>query len=231
LVPEPDVIALLAEHWQEALSYFGPDDLTFLAVCIAAIEAAAEDEEAAHTALAHLTTVLALQLPPEHPVSQAISRQMRYANAPPADLIGIASVLRALPGLESLPHVQPAVQSTDGAGTADSADARAWLLAAPALTEQEVRDAGGDPSRTDLIRLPRADRRVMLPAFQFDSDGRMMPVVAQVNELLDAAGDPWGAADWWLGENIWLRGTPARLLGRVPDADLVLAAQAELPEE
>ena len=37
------------------------------------------------------------------------------------------------------------------------------------------------------------------PAFQFDHhEGRVRPIVAKVNVQLNAAGDPWGVASWWL---------------------------------
>ena len=52
------------------------------------------------------------------------------------------------------------------------------------------------------------------------------PVVRAVNRILDAAGDPLGAADWWLGGNGRLGGAPARLLGTVPDERLIDAARA-----
>ena len=69
-----------------------------------------------------------------------------------------------------------------------------------------------------------------LPAFQFGLDGQPIPVVVTINRLLEAAADPWGVADWWLGRNAWLNGIPADLLGQVDDALLVLAARAEFPE-
>jgi hypothetical protein len=228
-VSERDVIAALAEHWPEALPHFGPRDLSLLAGLIAAIEAAGDDAEGARDALADLMTLLAVRLPDEHPVHEAMARETRYAGASPADLSRVAAVLKTLPGLDLVLPKPPTPAS--GASVAAAAGPYAWLLAAPAVTEQEILDAGGDPGRADLIRLPRADRSVVLPAFQFDPAGRPVPVVTMVNRILDAAADPWGVADWWLGKNAWLQGTPAELVGRVPDSELVLAARAELPEE
>jgi hypothetical protein len=230
-VAEQDVIAVLAEHWQDTLPYLSPDDLTLLATWIGVIEAAEHDERAARTALANLTALLAERLPGEHPVSQAMLRGTRLARPSRADLTSIGSTLRVLPGLGSLLRGEPAGEAArTGAGQAGADDPYAWLLSGPALTEQEVRDVGGDPDRVDLIRLPRPDRDTVLPAFQFGPGGRAVPVVATVNLLLDADADPWGAADWWLGKNAWLQGIPAQLLGRVDDSLLVQAARAELPE-
>ena len=103
------------------------------------------------------------------------------------------------------------------------------LLAAPALTAQQVRERGCDPERTDLIRLPGSDG-AQLPAFQFGPDGQPIPVVAAINRLLRVAEDPWGVADWWLGGNAWLNAVPAHLLGQENDELLTRAALAELPE-
>jgi hypothetical protein len=231
-VPEHDLAAVLAEHWADVLPYLGPQELAFLADRIAAVLAAGGNEQAARTEVASLTTMLTIWLPPGHPVYQAISGGQRFAPALAVDPFTTAALLRALPGLETLlPDLAPVAPAAMSAGQAGPGAAQAWLLTAPARTEQQVREAGGDPSRPDLIRLTGADRAVVLPAFQFSQDGGPVPVVAEVNLLLGAAGDPWGVADWWLGQNVWLNGAPADLLGRVPDAELVRAAQAELPED
>jgi hypothetical protein len=221
-VPDGNVLTVLAAHWPATLPYLSPDDLAFIADRVAAIEAAA-DNTAALGPLSDLATLLALRLPPDHPVNKAILG-LRYVTTDPANLPGSVAMLRALPGLESLLRPFPGTPGAAPGGV------QAGLLAARALTEREVRAAGGDPGRADLIRLRRSDRHVVLPAFQFAPDGTPVPVVARVNALLDAAGDPWGVADWWLGRNAWLDGVPADLLGRVPDAELIMAAQAELPE-
>ncbi|MFJ2672693.1 hypothetical protein [Streptomyces sp. NPDC087525] len=52
-----------------------------------------------------------------------------------------------------------------------------------------------------------------IPSFQFGDAATPWPVVVTVNGLLDAARDPWGAADWWLSANGYLGVAPAELLG------------------
>ena len=47
----------------------------------------------------------------------------------------------------------------------------------------------------------------------------------EINELLDAAGDPWGIACWWVDPHERLDTAPAALLGRDEDAVLRLAAK------
>lgn len=49
-----------------------------------------------------------------------------------------------------------------------------------------------------VIALPVGQAR-QYPRFQFDAARRQVrPIVAEINQLLDAAGDPWGVASWWL---------------------------------
>jgi hypothetical protein len=102
----------------------------------------------------------------------------------------------------------------------------AWLLTADADSPATLRRRGVDPDMPGLIRLPRPDGRVSLPAFQFTSAGKPKPLVLRINELLGADTDPWGVADWWLCPNIWLTGTPADLLGALDDHVMVAAAVA-----
>lgn len=93
------------------------------------------------------------------------------------------------------------------------------------------RRAASDARRRSLIvGLPRGNRYVF-PAFQFDAEQRRVwPAVAQVNEMLGAADDPWGVASWWLTPNSLLPESqrPADLapFGERSD-DLTALAKAE----
>ncbi|QTA36072.1 hypothetical protein [Streptomyces sp. CA-256286] len=105
----------------------------------------------------------------------------------------------------------------------------AWLLAEPALQSASL-DLAPEHAR-DLIRLTVADEEERVPAFQLDpASGTPYPVVVEINRLLSADEDPWGAVDWWLGPNVWLDAAPARLLGTGVDHALLSAARAEIPE-
>ncbi|MFE0515044.1 DUF3168 domain-containing protein [Streptomyces sp. NPDC058964] len=107
------------------------------------------------------------------------------------------------------------------------ASARDRLLAEPALTAVDLRDAFGvDADGAELIRLWSREGVELLPAFQFDGEGRPRPLVLTINGLLGAALDPWGVADWWLGPNLWLDAVPATLLGVGLDDQLLAAAGA-----
>lgn len=117
-------------------------------------------------------------------------------------------------------------------------EARAALLQAPALDVAEVSAAGWDrlvgsdrDTEPDaLIRLRRPDGSVGLPTFQFDDTGPI-PIVVEVNELLGARRDPWGAAAWWLQPSLWFPRPPASMIGAVPDWRLAVAAQSALTVE
>ncbi|OXM47047.1 hypothetical protein [Amycolatopsis alba] len=105
--------------------------------------------------------------------------------------------------------------------------AEAWLLAADSLSENELVTRGADPGAPDLIQLEGHDGRVQWPAFQF---GARTDLVKEINGILAAADDPWGAADWWLGRHSRLGGAPAALLGEVDDQVLLDAARTERAE-
>lgn len=79
-----------------------------------------------------------------------------------------------------------------------------------------------------LVGIKQANR-YLYPAFQFDLDRRQVPaVVADVNELLDAGGDPWGVASWWISANPRLGGrAPRDLIGKRQESDLLVLARAE----
>jgi hypothetical protein len=102
--------------------------------------------------------------------------------------------------------------------------AAAEALRAKATNREKVRSYR---ERSWLLGLPR-DRSYLYPAFQFDPRRReLYPEVRQVNELLDAAADPWGVASWWVSPNDRLGGArPLDLVGEVRAEEVIRAAQA-----
>jgi hypothetical protein len=117
----------------------------------------------------------------------------------------------------------------------------ARLLGLAALTPQDVRRRGADPDDARLIRLDRLDRpdrpdppvplpgaaaEFQFPAFQFAPAGGPWDVVMEVNQLLDAADDPWGVTCWWVDPHARLGDAPADLLGRGQDGLIMRAARA-----
>jgi hypothetical protein len=243
-----DVFRSLSSHWAETAGYLTPEDVRLVrqtARLTAAAAAAAAagtgtgtgtgtgDTREARAAMLRLTTVLYDRLPAGHPVSVAISGGTLLAGpaSPDSQLRDVAASLEAITALTLLSQADDDDGPPPAAGPADPADpdeVADRLLAAPALTGQQVRDGGADPGEPGLIRLDRPDGRQQIPAFQFSQAGTPIAVVLTINRLLDADDDPFGVADWWLGRNAWLDAIPADLIGQVDDALLVRAARAEL---
>lgn len=210
-------VGALAEHWPNVQPCLRSEDLLQFTDHIRKVTVASDDETAARDALHQMRYVLDRSLPSRHPVRNAMS----LPRDPSASLADLPSVEHILTGLV-LPPGEAAAESED--------ELDQWLLSAPSLTEQQLASAGGAPTRPDLIKLPLNEHH-QLPAFQFDGNAQPHPIVSEVNNLLDAAGDPWGVADWWLGENVWLERAPAALLGQNKDSDLRRAAHAALPPD
>jgi hypothetical protein len=155
-------------------------------------------------------------LPPEHPVRRALLEGDLYAAAT-LDWSAVTALLRrkAAQPKAAQPKADPILR-----------EVTERLLNAPALTEAELRRRGADPADPCLIRLDRPDGGRQWPSFQFAPDAGPWPVVREVNRELDAAAYPLGAADWWLSRNGWLGEPPCRLIGQIPDEQLMRAARA-----
>ncbi|MFJ3666075.1 hypothetical protein ACIPSE_06445 [Streptomyces sp. NPDC090106] len=108
---------------------------------------------------------------------------------------------------------------------------RERLLAEPALDAEDLLQRGGSPFAPELIRLPGVGGRLRLPRFQFSEDTLPWLVVLEVNALLAADRDPWGAADWWLSANAWLGASPVSLLGTGRDRQLADTARFLMESE
>lgn len=82
--------------------------------------------------------------------------------------------------------------------------------------------------RSWLLGLP-AGRGYLYPAFQFDAERRdVFPEVRAVNERLEAAGDPWGVASWWISRHARLGSPPVEFVGTDRADDLATAAEAAI---
>ena len=99
----------------------------------------------------------------------------------------------------------------------------ALALGARATNREKVRRLR---ERSALLGLPSGSG-FLYPAFQFDTARRrLFPEVIEVNELIDAAGDPWGVASWWMAENARLSARPVDCVGSERGQDVVDAADA-----
>jgi hypothetical protein len=206
-----DAMTALRDHWDDVAGRLGePRRLELRGL----VEKLGGPDH--RRAVARLADLLAEELSAEHPVRRALAQGYLFAPA----AVDWAQLRISLDALAWLPEDAADAPGSVLTGVVDR------LLRAPALAEGEVRRRGADPADPGLIRLDRRDGGRQWPEFQFAPGDGPLPLVRIVNELLDAANDPVGAADWWLSRNAWLDGQPSLLIGVVPDDYLVRAARA-----
>ncbi|WP_328967401.1 hypothetical protein [Streptomyces sp. NBC_00239] len=210
---------LIAEHRDSIRASLDAEQFAVLLERLRALAASGPETRSRRRALQGVRLAL-LPLPLDHPVRLALDSVRGAAVLDdPSDVLD-ARVLLAL--------LTPADVPVAAETAAVVAGAQRRLLAAPSLSSAQARErCGGELPAHELIRLDDPERGPRYPVFQFQSGtGGPVPVVREVNRLLMAEVDPWGAAHWWLSGNSWLEGTPAELLGRLPDARLAGAARA-----
>jgi hypothetical protein len=221
--PGDPFLRALAEHWLEVLALASEENRRRLLD----LATARDDPEDVR----HLLVDLVLDvLPREHPLVEVIRRHVMSEHLHAGVLDDVASEFARFADVVShLPEL--AALATRRDPDPDDPFHRAVLArltGVPRLTADELRAAGITPSDSRLVRLPEGDR-LLLPGFQFDTAGRPLAVALQVNALLDAANDPWGAACWWLLPHARLGMSPAELIGR--DEPLLLAAARAVGED
>ncbi|MEV7160555.1 DUF3168 domain-containing protein [Streptomyces microflavus] len=235
-----DVVEAIRSHRAELETLLDPPARAEL------LEILADAESDPVVAAADLRELIKPFTPPGHPLRAALTPsgvRFQPGTAVPPDgdaLLALLVHLRSEVEIEGSPADAPRdvhrPAPENRSALADRADPPyrpdaddAWLLAEPALQSASL-DLAPEQAR-DLIRLTVADEEERVPAFQLDpASGTPYPVVVEINRLLSADEDPWGAADWWLGPNVWLDAAPARLLGTGVDHTLLSAARAEIPE-
>ncbi|MBC3984602.1 hypothetical protein H8N01_19005 [Streptomyces sp. AC536] len=176
------------------------------------------DQQQRHAAASRAVEVLADGLPELFGSEQ----QARLTATPPPAGLSAENVTHLGFSAEDL-----AVLLVDGHRMVGSllSPVRERLLAAPALEPDTVFLGGADPYAVGLIRLSGRGGAVRLPSFQFTADHRPRPIVLDVNRILTADRDPWGAADWWLTINGWLDARPEALIGTTREQQLPNAAR------
>lgn len=121
------------------------------------------------------------------------------------------------------------------------AAARSRFLAEfPTLTSQEIAELNGSRAsnsaalahrwkaagRIFALNVARVDR---YPAFQLGEDGKPLPVIARILEVM-ADEEPWTIALWFVSNSGWLKGKrPVDLLRTQPDAVVDAARRATAP--
>jgi hypothetical protein len=228
-----DVVGAIAESWDDVMGHLSRADRE--AAAGYAREILRSDDEASRFAAAqHLVDLAAPALPAGHPVRRALATEASKFVSAAQSWAAANGLLAQITRADLPPEVlggrgggSPAPRGQPAPGTEEIRQgAEAWLLSAPALAEEEVLRQGVDPKDRGLIRLSPSGAAARLPAFQFDPNGHPYPVVMLINRILDAAGDPWGVADWWLGPNAWIDAVPAESIGQITDGVLIAAARA-----
>jgi hypothetical protein len=216
----------LQEHWDDVIEMLGPERSRRLRDLIEGLGGADQAR-----VVARMAGLLVEGLPSGHPVRRALTQGTLLVPGT-MDLTALSTPLQALAAVwpDAGPAAGPDADLAAGPDADLTPDAllrsvAERLLRAPALGEDQVAGRGGDPADPDLIRLDRPDGAAQWPAFQFAPGGGPWPVVREINQILDAARYPLGAADWWLSRNGWLDEVPSELIG-VADDRLVRAARA-----
>ncbi|MER6438007.1 hypothetical protein ABT275_16805 [Streptomyces sp. NPDC001185] len=218
----PDqLIALLHRHWAQTLAALDAEERVQLLRRVGEL-GDAEGRGPTRRAAREVGRMLS-RLPAQHPVGAALHDAVRYAGQDTGrDLVVDRDRLSDLLGFLSGPP--PTAEEILDA-------TRQRLLDTPARGSETALTAVTGAGAEDLIRLHHPELGDRYPEFQFlPGTDELRPVVREVNRLLLAGQDPWGAADWWLGGNEWLDGVPADLLYDVPD-ELILTAARALVED
>ncbi|WP_404868328.1 hypothetical protein ACI1MP_09445 [Kitasatospora griseola] len=231
------LLDLIREHHDSIRAALGEEGYALLLERLAVLAAVAEgDDRGRRHAMQGVRRALR-PLPFDHRVSVALeSWRLTAAPPEPVDVSAARELLAWLSAPAFEPEPEPEAEAEAEAGPEAGPEAEPalpetgtrpghLLLGVGTFSAQETRDRCGGPPPVELIRVTAPREGDRYPRFQFvDGVGAPRQVVLEVNRLLLADIDPWGAGTWWLSENSWLGGTPADLLGLLPDHRLVGAA-------
>ncbi|ADI03661.1 hypothetical protein SBI_00540 [Streptomyces bingchenggensis BCW-1] len=215
------VLGLIGEHLDSIRAQLTDEQYQLLLTRLRALADTPPDDSRAVRRAFQAVRLCLVPLPFDHPVREALDSVRLVATAP----VSRPVVLRTRDLLARLTAEPP--RPPDTAAVIAAVERR--LLRTPALSAAEVRGRyRGSAPPPELIRLADPDLGDRYPEFQFrPGGGAPYEVVLEVNRVLLADADPWGAADWWLSGNAWLGGgPPVALLGVRPDRELVGAAVA-----
>ena len=185
------------------------------------------------------------------PEAKRLEIALRAAESVPATLGALRSLLAAekirISIAEQLAGEPRRIVELSTAADESLRQARIAGEAMAAMWEEELlssaeaaRRLGAKPSnrekinacrrRSMLLGLPRDQgRRYLYPAFQIDSSRQEIHrEVLKVNQILEAASDPWGVASWWISVNARLGSRPMDLVGSGEGEAVIRAAEAAI---
>lgn len=158
-----------------------------------------------------LVRALLSEIPAEDPAWDALKHQTtRLKFEEPALLMQSALALRWI--IETSPEALGEYDSPEAVEQA----AEERLFTAPMISVTPDLPSDG------VVVLERW-QDIWAPAFQFDSEVKVLDDVATINRILEAEIDPWGAASWWLLPHATLGAIPADAMS-LGGSDEVLAA-------
>lgn len=215
------VLAAAAARWDRIAGRLGPEARARLAALLAVVREPEREDGLRRVAAEEAAELLRERLPGEFDAGLG------------ARLVATAPAPGGQPTVQGFAAEDLAVLLIDGHRMVGPVlgPVRERLLAEPALDAEALVRGGGAPFAPELIRLPGVGGRLRLPRFQFSEDTLPWLVVLEVNALLAADRDPWGAADWWLSANAWLGTSPANLLGTGRDRQLADTARFLMESE
>lgn len=223
--PGPDnatrLLGLIGEHLDGIRAELGDERYRLLLTRLRALADTPPGDSRAVRRAFQAVRICLDPLPFDHPITKALDSVRLVATVPDSHPV----VLRTRDLLARIAAAPP--PPPDTAAVIAAVERR--LLRAPALSAAEVRARyPGSAPPPELIRFADPELGDRYPEFQFrPGGGAPYEVVLEVNRVLLADADPWGAADWWLSGNTWLGGgPPAALLGARSDRELVGAAAA-----
>jgi hypothetical protein len=115
-------------------------------------------------------------------------------------------------------------------GRIDEPEYMTWLLSQPALDDSQLESQGYRPQQLieqrRAVALLDADGQRQFPAFQFDEQGQLRPLVALVNAYLAWTDGPEVIVGWWLSGDGRLEeaAAPVTLLDTPQESRLITLA-------
>jgi hypothetical protein len=193
----------------------------------------AKTPESQLSALVEFASRLGAALPPVSAAMPGVVALLRAAIAEPEFIEAMTGEAASVIDVADLPLMTAddfAVEAVATAGARNrvleqqmlTATAVSQLLASGSTNMRQY--ANRLRAKGDLVAVPSRNR-YLYPAFQIDAERRSIrQPVADVNRLLDAAHDPWGASAWWIQPSEYLAGaSPAEELAREGGPERVLA--------